>query len=78
MEKILSIGRKRGFPNERLRNIKETKEQKDERGYYIYTVNEGAKVYFEDFYTFMEGLEGGCVSELISITGEMESCDKKC
>ena len=78
MEKTLSIGIKRGFPDEKLRKIKEPKVKKDERGYYIYTVSEGAKVYFEDFYAFLEGLERRCLSELRNLREKMESCDPKC
>ena len=78
MEKTLSIGIKRGFSNEKLKKIKEPKVKKDERGHYIYTLNENVKVYFEDFYTFLEEVERRCLSELRSLTEKMASCDSKC
>lgn len=77
MEKTLSIGIKRGFPNEKLKKTKEPKVKKNEGGYYIYTVNEGVKVYFEDFYTFLEGLERKCLTELRSLREKIDSCDPK-
>jgi len=78
MEKTLSIGTKRGFPNEKLKKIKEPKVKEDKGGYYIYTVNEGVKVYFEDFYTFLEGIEGRCLSELGNLREKMDRCDPRC
>ncbi len=78
MEKTLNIGIKRGFSDEKLKKIKEPKLRKDEGGYYVYTVNEGVKVYFEDFYAFLERVEERCLSELINLKRKMESCDQKC
>lgn len=78
MEKTLSLGIKRGFSEEKLRKIREPKVKKDSAGYYLYTVNEGVKVYFEDFYTFLEGVEGRSLSELKELKKKMEDCDPKC
>jgi len=78
MIKTLSIGIKRGFSNDKLRKIKEPKVKKDEGGYYLYTVNENVKVYFEDFYTFLEEVERRCLSELRSLKEKIASCDSKC
>jgi hypothetical protein len=78
MEKVLSIGIKRGFSNEKLKKIKEPKVKEDEGGYYIYTVNENVKVYFEDFYTFLEEVERRGLSELRSLREKIASCDPKC
>jgi hypothetical protein len=78
MEKTLSIGIKRGFSNGKLKKTKEPKIKNDEGGYHIYTVNEGVKVYFEDFYTFLEGIEGRCLSELVSLREKMDRCDPRC
>jgi len=44
----------RGFSIERLAIVREPKVQKDDRGYYLMSLSENAKVYFEDFYTFLE------------------------
>ena len=78
MEKTLSIGIKRGFSNDQLKKIKEPKVKNDEGGYHIYTVNEDVKVYFEDFYTFLEGIEGRCLSELVTLREKMDRCDPRC
>ncbi|MGB8658412.1 MAG: hypothetical protein WCE90_11630 [Candidatus Zixiibacteriota bacterium] len=78
MEESLSIGIKRGFSSERLKKTKEPLVKKDESGYYIYTVNENIKVYFEDFYALLEGLEKKCLSELRSLKEKMENSDPRC
>ena len=44
----------RGFSAERLESIPEPKVRRDEKGFYIMTLSEKSKVYFEDFYNFME------------------------
>lgn len=77
MEKMLSIGIKRGFPEEWLKKQKEPKIRKDERGYHIYTVNEKTKVYFEDFYSFLEKVEGRCLDEMKDLRGKISDCDSK-
>ena len=43
----------RGFSQERLASTKEPKVRKDEHGYYIMSLSENAKVYFEDYYGFL-------------------------
>ncbi len=78
MEKTLTIGIKRGFPEEKLRRLKEPKVKKDDGGYYIYTLNENVKVYFEDFYTFLEGVEKRCLAELARLKEKLARCDQKC
>lgn len=75
MEKTLSIGVKRGFTGEKLERIKEPRVKKDERGYYVYTVNEGVRVYLEDFYSFLEGVEIACLNDLRSLKEKMLHCD---
>jgi hypothetical protein len=78
MEKTLSLGIKRGFSEEKLRKTSEPKVKKDAAGYYLHTVNEGVKVYFEDFYTFLEGVEGRSLRELKELKKKTERCDPKC
>ena len=72
---MLTNGMKRGFPKERLKKIKEPKVHNDEGGYYIFTINENAKVYFEDFYTFLEKAEKRCLEEKKRIQEKMTECD---
>ncbi len=45
---------KRGFSEERLEAIPEPKVRRDARGFFILTLSENAKVYFEDYYRFLE------------------------
>lgn len=66
---------KRGFPPDKLKKIKEPKVHKDEGGYYVFTMNENAKVYFEDFYTFLEEAEKRCLEEKRQLQEKMMKCD---
>lgn len=77
MEKTLSIGIKRGFPEDKLKKIKEPKIRIDEKGYYINTVTEGVKVYLEDFYSFLEKAEKRCLEELKDVKEKRTGCDPK-
>ncbi|MBU0984040.1 MAG: hypothetical protein KKA42_09235 [candidate division Zixibacteria bacterium] len=43
----------RGFSNERLSANQEPKVRSDEKGFYIMSLSENTKVYFEDFYGFL-------------------------
>ena len=43
----------RGFSQERLAGMKEPKVRKDENGYFIMSLSENSKVYFEDYYLFL-------------------------
>jgi hypothetical protein len=75
MAKTLSIGIKRGFPEDRLKRIKEPKVRMDLGGYYLHTVTEGVKVYFEDFYSFLERAEKRCAQELRDVKESKAKCD---
>jgi hypothetical protein len=44
----------RGFSQERLASGQEPKVRRDEKGYYIMSLSENTRVYFEDFYSFLE------------------------
>ena len=44
----------RGFTEERLNAVVEPRVRKDAKGYYIMSLSENTKVYFEDFYRFLE------------------------
>jgi hypothetical protein len=57
-------GTKCGFPPERLRGIHEPRVKCDKSGYYLYTINENVKVYFEDYYRFLEKTELTAQKEL--------------
>ena len=74
---MLTNGIKRGFPKERLKKIKEPKIHKDEGGYFILTINENTKIYFDDFYTFLEKAEKRCLAEKKRIQEKMIECDSQ-
>ncbi len=44
----------RGFSQERLESTNDPKIRHDEHGYYIMSLSENSKVYFDDFYHFLE------------------------
>ncbi len=44
----------RGFSTERLETTQEPRIRQDERGFYTITLSERTKVYFDDFYGFLE------------------------
>ena len=66
-EQKLNNGFKRGFPSHWLERQSEPKIGKDEKGYFIYTVSENVKVYFEEYYQFLEKIERRCDSELLAL-----------
>ncbi|MFH2037714.1 MAG: hypothetical protein ABIJ45_15035 [Candidatus Zixiibacteriota bacterium] len=55
---------KPGFTTERLDSVAEPKVHKDDDGHYIFTLSENVKVYFEDYYTFLEKVYERCDAEL--------------
>jgi len=55
---------KRGFTREKLDSAAEPKVQKDASGYYINTLSENVKVYFDDYYLFLEKVYEKCCEEL--------------
>jgi hypothetical protein len=60
----------KGFSPERLDTIKEPKVCKDEKGYYLMSLSENTKVYFEDYYRFLE-------TTYTRALAEREALDKK-
>jgi len=44
----------RGFSDERLSNSTDPRVRRDENGFYTMSLSENTKVYFEDFYRFLE------------------------
>lgn len=71
---MLINGTKRGFTPERLEELKDPKVGKDRRGYHIFTLSENVKVYFDDFYRFLERTEKRCLRELKLLEGKVKSC----
>ncbi len=54
---MLLDGTIRGFTTERLSATHEPRVKCDSGGHYLYTINENVKVYFEDYYRFLERTE---------------------
>jgi hypothetical protein len=67
---------RRGFSVERLKSTKEPKVHCDEDGFFIYTLSENVKVYFDDYYIFLEKVSENCQAELSKIEEKLESTAK--
>ncbi len=53
----------RGFSPERLAGMREPKVRKDDTGYFIMSLSENSKVYFEDYYLFLRMVYARCKAE---------------
>ena len=62
----------RGFTLERLKSAQEPKVHQDENGYFIYTLSENVKVYFDDFYTFLENVYNKSALESRTVDEKLE------
>jgi hypothetical protein len=67
---------RRGFSVERLKSTQEPKVHCDEDGFFIYTLSENVKVYFDDYYIFLEKVSENCQAELSKIEEKLESTAK--
>jgi hypothetical protein len=61
----------RGFSEERLAAGTEPKVRRDDKGYYIMSLSENAKIYFEDFYRFIEDTYQNALAERDIIEGKI-------
>lgn len=62
----------RGFSLTRLASTQEPKVRKDDRGYFIMSLSESTKVYFEDFYKFLEMTYAKAQAERSSLTEKLQ------
>jgi hypothetical protein len=62
---------KRGFPTERLTKAVEPRVRKDEGGPFIYTVSENVKVYFDDYYKFLERVESRALEDIKDVKAKL-------
>ncbi len=67
---------KRGFHREKLESVNEPKVHKDTGGYFIYTLSENVKVYFDDYYGFLEKVYEKSNWELETIDSKLAQIDK--
>jgi len=69
----------RGFSPERLSSVSEPKVHSDDEGYYIFTLSENVKVYFDDYYNFLKNVYRRCQMDLAIIDEKLElTPDDKC
>jgi hypothetical protein len=61
---MLTNGLEKGFTEYNLPLIKNPKVGRDKVGWYIYTFSENARVYFDDFYRFLENTEVKALREI--------------
>ncbi len=61
---MIATDMKRGFTNERFAKVVEPRVKRDDGGFYLYTLSENVKVYFDDYYTFLERVEERTLEDL--------------
>lgn len=67
----------RGFPESRLKSQPEPRVKCDDEGYYIYTLSENVKVYFDEYYQFLELLATKCQIEHDRLAAQLADCNPK-
>jgi len=72
---MLSDNYNRGFSEDKLKTVHEPKVKYDGGGFYMMTISENVKVYFEDFYRFLENSYANCMKRLARIEQKMNSID---
>ncbi len=53
----------RGFTDNKLAGTRESRIRKDDVGYFLMSLSENSKVYFEDYYRFLEMVYSRCLME---------------
>ena len=74
---MLSNGIAPGFTPEKLRYLSDARMGKDENGPYILSVNENVKVYFSDYYRFLEQVELRCLEEKEVLKAKLAATDPR-
>ncbi len=64
---------KRGFTEEKLKSTPEPKVKYDENGFYLMTISENVKIYFDDYYRFLEKGFEKCLREHKRVDREMNN-----
>jgi hypothetical protein len=70
---MLSNGLERGFTETNLPLIKSPKVGRDKIGWYVFTTSENVKVYFDNYYRFLETTEATCLKELKQLQARIGS-----
>lgn len=75
---MIADGFERGFSQEKLTSINEPRVCKDEDGFYLMSLSENTKVYFEDFYTFLEKTDERTALQKKLVRLKLESTPESC
>jgi len=70
---MLADNYQRGFTEERLKSVPEPRVKYDSGGFFIMTISENVKVYFDDFYAFMESNYDKCMTALTEVEQKLNS-----
>ena len=71
-KKMLDGRYQRGFSLTRLASTREAKVRKDDKGHFIMSLSENVKVYFEDYYRFLEATYVKASTERNSLTEKLQ------
>ncbi len=63
----------RGFTTERLGRTVEPRVREDEGGFYVQTLSENVKVYFDDYYEFLTKVYEGCNEQMLAVEEKIET-----
>ena len=64
---MVATDMKRGFAANRFETSVEPRVKKDDGGFYLYTLSENVKVYFDDYYAFLEQVESRALADLADV-----------
>lgn len=70
---MLINGLERGFTEDVIKRTKDPRLGRDEGGAFVYTTSENIKVYFDEFYAFLEKTDRRVSDELEAITRKIDS-----
>lgn len=68
---MIATDKKRGFPAERFSKVVEPRVKSDDGGYYTYTLSENVKVYFDDYYSFLEQVQARAIADLTDVKAKV-------
>jgi hypothetical protein len=66
----------RGFTDDKLADNKELRIRKDDVGYFLMSLSENSKVYFDDYYRFLEMVYSRCLTERAQLDDKISTTSK--
>ena len=63
----------RGFTEDKLADNREPRIRKDDNGYFLMSLSENSKVYFDDYYRFLEMVYTRCLGERAKLDVKLET-----